>query len=115
MALAKLLWLPDMLAVSQGDWITGGKGFLQSLIKLFVDGGFVVSWNRFGPLFAVHSFPLNPSWNRRRCPGLIWLFESLVNVILGDARFGAALLVQVLLLGAVAHRAWIRDIYFPAS
>lgn len=104
-----------MLAVSQGDGITGGKGFLQSLIKLFVDGGFVVSWNRFGPLFAVHSFQLNPSSNRRLCPGLIWLFESLVYVILGDARFGIALLVQVLLLGAVAHHAGMRAICLPVS
>jgi hypothetical protein len=104
-----------MLAVSQGDRITGGKGFLQSLIKLFIDGGFDVSWNRFGPLFAVHSFAFNASSNRRCCPGLIRLFESLVYVILGNAHFGVALLVQVLLLGAVAHHAGMQGIYLPVS
>src|SRR5688500_16247389 len=46
----------------------------------------------------------------RRCRRLIWLFESLIYVILGDARFGVALLVQILLLGAIAHHARMRGI-----
>ena len=93
-----------------GHRIAGWKRIVQGVIKLFIDGDFVAHWNQFDFVITVHRFPFNPSSNRLRCLELIRLLESLVHVILGDARSRIALLVQILLFGAITHHARMRGI-----
>ena len=48
-----------MIAVSQGYRVAGGKGFVQGVIKVFIEGNFVAHWKLFEFVVVAHRFAFN--------------------------------------------------------